>query len=148
MQPIKQWLFPLLQKLLLKSCVRMFSLNCSTTTSNVILFSWKVCEKMKQRGLLQDDVVTCQGQGQWKWYKMIEVNGSYTHGRYEKNGLKSLRVMSNITFLPHKKNTTHYTHKPWIKTDNNNQRQKIQTHRSTHTHTHTHTHKAQHSREN
>ena len=28
-------------------------------------------------------------QGQWKWYKMVEVNGAYKHGLYEKNWLDS-----------------------------------------------------------
>ena len=36
-----------------------------------------------------------QGQGQWTWYKMVEVNGAYKHGRYEKIWFNSLRVMAN-----------------------------------------------------
>ena len=36
-----------------------------------------------------------QGQGQWKWYKMVEVSDTYKHGRYEKILLNSLHVMSN-----------------------------------------------------
>ena len=27
-----------------------------------------------------------QGQGHWKYYKIVEVNGAYKHGRYEKIG--------------------------------------------------------------
>ena len=30
-----------------------------------------------------------KGQGQWKLYKMVEVYGTYTHGRYEKNVVKN-----------------------------------------------------------
>ena len=37
-----------------------------------------------------------QGEGQWKWYKMVEVNGAYKHGRYEIIWLNSLHGMSNI----------------------------------------------------
>ena len=43
-----------------------------------------------------------QGQGQSKWYKMVEVNGAYKHGRCERIWLKSLRVMSKLKFLPRK----------------------------------------------
>ena len=47
--------------------------------------------------MLYADLVTpSQGQGQWKWYKMEEVNGAYKHGRYEEIWLNSLRVMSNV----------------------------------------------------
>ena len=35
-----------------------------------------------------------QGQSQSKWYKMLEVNGVYKHGRYAQIWLKSLRVTS------------------------------------------------------
>ena len=28
-----------------------------------------------------------KGQGQWKWYKMVEVSGAYKNGRYEKSGV-------------------------------------------------------------
>ena len=37
-----------------------------------------------------------QGQDQWKWYKMEEVNCAYRHGRYKKNWLKSWCAMSNV----------------------------------------------------
>ena len=57
-----------------------------------------------------------QGKGQWKWYKMIEVNGAYKHGRYEKRWLKSLCAMSNVKVFATQDNppadptnTTHYT---------------------------------------
>ena len=44
-----------------------------------------------------------QGQGYWKWYKMVEVDGAHTHGRYEKK--KKLveefeREYSTLKFLP------------------------------------------------
>ena len=37
-----------------------------------------------------------QGQGRWKLYKIVVVNGTYTHGKYESVHLKSLCVMYNI----------------------------------------------------
>ena len=37
-----------------------------------------------------------QSQVQWKWYKMVEVNGAYKHGWYEQIWLNSLCVMSNV----------------------------------------------------
>ena len=37
------------------------------------------------------------GQGQWKQYKMAEVNGTYKHGSYEKCWLNSWSIMSNVT---------------------------------------------------
>ena len=37
-----------------------------------------------------------QGQGQWKWCKMVEVNCANKHGRYEETWLNSLHVMSII----------------------------------------------------
>ena len=33
---------------------------------------------------------------QWKWYKMVEVNGASKHGRYTQILLNSLHVMSNV----------------------------------------------------
>ena len=49
-----------------------------------------MCEKMKPisfaLGRLQD---------QWKWYKMVEVDGAHKHGRHEKM-LKSLHVITNV----------------------------------------------------
>ena len=39
---------------------------------------------------------TTSYSGPWKWYKMVEVNGTCKHGRYNKIWLKSLCVMSNI----------------------------------------------------
>ena len=41
-------------------------------------------------------------QGQWKWNKKIKVNGAYKHNRYKQVWLKSLNVMSDLKFLPHK----------------------------------------------
>ena len=43
-----------------------------------------------------------QGENQRKWYKMVAINGTYKHGRYEIICLNSLRVMSNVKFLPGK----------------------------------------------
>ena len=43
-----------------------------------------------------------QGQGQWKWYRIVEVNDGFKHGKYEKNWLKSLHVMINVAALPRK----------------------------------------------
>ena len=37
-----------------------------------------------------------QGQGQCKQYKMIEFNGGYKHGRFEKIWLNSLCEMFNV----------------------------------------------------
>ena len=41
-------------------------------------------------------------QGHWKWYKMVEVNCTHKHGRYERIQLKSLHAMSNNKVLPRK----------------------------------------------
>ena len=47
--------------------------------------------------LLCTELVTPrQGQGLWKWYKMVDVNGAYKKGRYEKIWLNGLPVTSNI----------------------------------------------------
>ena len=41
--------------------------------------------EISEEVLLCDDlVIPNQGQGQWKWYKMVEVKGTYKYGRYEK----------------------------------------------------------------
>ena len=47
--------------------------------------------KWSQQALLCTDLVNpSQGQdSDWKWHKMLEVNGVYRHRRYEKNWLKS-----------------------------------------------------------
>ena len=58
-----------------------------------------------------------------KQYKIVEVNGAYKHGRYDKIWLKSISVMSNVEFLTPKMagqrsfsqpagqtNTIHYIH--------------------------------------
>ena len=55
-----------------------------------------ICEKWCQQVLLSTDIVTPNySNSHWKWYKMVEVNGVYKHGRY-KQLLKSLPIMSNI----------------------------------------------------
>ena len=47
--------------------------------------------------LLRIDLVTSrQGQGQLKWYKIVEVNYAYKHSRYEKIWLNSLCAISNV----------------------------------------------------
>ena len=64
--------------MLLKSSLKMFSLSCLITTSNVILIRWKVSEKMKPTGFaLCWSCDPWQGQGQRKWCKMVEVNGAW-----------------------------------------------------------------------
>ena len=50
LQSVKQLLFPLLQKILLNSSLKMISLNCFITTSHFILIRWKMCKKMKPTG--------------------------------------------------------------------------------------------------
>ena len=113
---VKQHLFPLFPQISLKMNIRMFSLSCFNTRCNFILVSWEVCEKMKPRGfVLRWPSDPRQGQGQWKWCKMVEVNGAYKHGRYVKNWLKSLRGLSNFKVFATQDgrtdgqtNTTHY----------------------------------------
>ena len=52
---------------------------------------------MEPRGIFSAHFVTpSQGQGHWKRYKMVEVNGAYKHGKHERNLLKSLRLTANI----------------------------------------------------
>ena len=39
---------------------------------------------MKERGFaLRWPCDPSQGQGQWKWHGMVEVNGAYEHGSYD-----------------------------------------------------------------
>ena len=57
----------------------------------------KSAEKMKTIGL--SSCWPCdprQGQGQRKWYKMVEVNDAHTHGTYDKLRLNNLGVMHNV----------------------------------------------------
>ena len=68
-----------------KSRIRMFSLNCLNTTSNLI--RCKVCQKMKQIGFALH-LPCSQGHSYLKWYKMLQVNGAWRHDRYEKSWLK------------------------------------------------------------
>ena len=37
-----------------------------------------------------------QGQGHWRWNKIVQVNGAHKRGRYDQIGLKSLHIMSNV----------------------------------------------------
>ena len=73
----------------------------------------KSARKWSPDVLLCADLVTpSQGQGQWKWYNIVEVNGAYQHGSYEKICLKSLCVMSNVEVFAtqdRRVNMTHYT---------------------------------------
>ena len=77
-----------------KSCsnisLRMFSLNCSLTTSNFILIRWKACKKMKPIGFaLSWPCDPWQGQGQQKQSKMVEVTGDYKNSMYNTTWLNS-----------------------------------------------------------
>ena len=67
----------------------MFNLNCFKSILNS---SWSVWSMRKNEAkrlvLLSTDLR--QGQGQWRWYEMIEVNGAYKHGRYEKNMVEKI----------------------------------------------------------
>ena len=46
-------------------------------------------EKWSQKVLLCADLVTPrQRQGQWKWYKKVDVNGAYRYSRHDKFGLR------------------------------------------------------------
>ena len=47
-----------------------------------------------------DLVTPRRGQGLWKWYNMVEINGAYKHADI-KNGLKCLFVMSNVKAFCH-----------------------------------------------
>ena len=65
--------------------------------------SWSLekCAKKKKKWGLEvlpctDFVTPSQGQGQWKWYKMEEINGAYKHGKCEQIWLKTLHVMFNF----------------------------------------------------
>ena len=51
-------------------------------------------------------MTSSQGQDQRKWYQVIEVNGAYKYGRYEKMWLNSLCAMSTLKFVPCQ--TAHY----------------------------------------
>ena len=44
--------------------------------------------EMNQILLSADPVTPNRGKGHWKSYKMLEVNGAYNHGRYEKDEVK------------------------------------------------------------
>ena len=45
---------------------------------------------MKPTGFALADLVTHnKGEGQWKWYKSIDVNGAYKQGRCEKIWFKA-----------------------------------------------------------
>ena len=101
-QSVKQQLFLLLHKILLKRSRRMLPLNCFIT-SNFILIWWKVWVKMKPRGFALHDLVTSrQSQDQWKRYKMVAVNGTFKYDRCEKIWLTVWVQCPTFKFLPHK----------------------------------------------
>ena len=91
----------------------MLNLNCFNTTSDE-----KYARKWSEQVLLHADLVTpSQGHGHGKWYQIVEVKGVYKHGRYEKNWLKSLHIMSNVKVfaiqdsqLVGQTNMAHYIH--------------------------------------
>ena len=58
----------------------------SSTPYHISTWSIEMCaRKWSQEVFLSADLVTPRtGQSQWKWYKMVEVNGACKHGRYEK----------------------------------------------------------------
>ena len=71
-----------------KSYFKVFSgCSASNASSPHQISSWshkKCARKWSQYVLLCADLVTPkQGQGQQKWYKIVEVNGPYMHGRNE-----------------------------------------------------------------
>ena len=106
----------------------MFSLNCFITTSNFILISWKVCQKMKPTGLLCADLVTPrQDQGQWKWYKMVEDNDAYKHGMKEFGGTVCMQCPM-LKFLPCKIASRIYGHMIFIYGSKNHQQVVLRTH--------------------
>ena len=75
----------------------MFTLHCFITTSNYILIRWKVCKKMKPVGfVLRSPCDAWQSQGQWKQYKMVEVNVTMSMAGMKNIWLNSLHVLSNI----------------------------------------------------
>ena len=74
--------------------IGMFSLNCFNTTSDFILISWEVYEKMQKMDLLYTDLMTSgQEYDHRQWQKMVVVNGAYQHNRCERSWLKSLHIM-------------------------------------------------------
>ena len=66
----------------------MFSLNCFNTLLDFVLICWKVCEKMKPRGLAK------RSKSMKVWYKLVELNCASEHGKYKNIWLKSLHVVS------------------------------------------------------
>ena len=63
----------------------------------------KSLRKWSQQVCLQWPCDPSQGQGHWKWYKMVEVNSTHKHGRYERL-VNTLHVMSTakVFALAHK----------------------------------------------
>ena len=103
----------------LRGSIWMLKLNCFNTISNFILIRWKEARKWSQKILLYADFVTPrQGQGQWKWYKTVEINGAYKHGRHKENLFeKSVCNFQPLMFFSHKmasqhdeQNSLHITH--------------------------------------
>ena len=72
----------------------MLNLNRFITTSNFILIRSKVWEKMKL-------ISFALGQGQRKQHKMVVVNETHKHGRYEQIWVEQF-VCPTLKFLPPK----------------------------------------------
>ena len=52
--------------------------------------------KLSHQVLLRADLVTpSQGKVHWKWFLIVEVNGAYLQGRYERFPMKSFGIISN-----------------------------------------------------
>ena len=75
-----------------QNSIRIFNLNCSNTEFHADQLK-TVQENEVKRFCF---ALTLWPQGQWKWYKMADVNGAYKQCRYEKLWFKSLWVMSNF----------------------------------------------------
>ena len=81
-----------------------------------------MCKKWNLEVFLHADFVTPrQGQGQWEWYKMVEVNGAQTYGSYEKIWSTVGVQYPTLKFFPrkaaHQTDTTRYIdpYDMWIK---------------------------------
>ena len=82
----------------------MFNLYCFHTISIFVHISWKMYKKMKPRDFAWQWPSDYQkGQGHRKWYKMVEFNGAYKPGRYQKKkkiGWKVCMFCPMLKFLP------------------------------------------------
>ena len=96
----KQQLFFLFHQMSFKvasGCSAWFALTSQQISS---WLTEKCVRKWSQEVLFCAYLVTPRlGQGQWKWYKMVEVSGAYMHGRNENNWLKGFNVLSNTNIF-------------------------------------------------